>query len=90
MDNAVHRRATDQSSDSTFALSELNLGSPLEPGGVYLDLARITRGPFVAVPGQVAGSRNRYVARRDVSCASWRHLIERPSALSMPALGNHG
>jgi hypothetical protein len=76
VDNVVHRRQSDQAPDSTCASVVLGAGIALEPGGVYLDLARPGRGPFVALPGQVAGSGDRYVARRDVPCACWRGLLE--------------
>lgn len=57
------------------ALPTLQTGEFLEPGGVYLDLARPERGPFVALDGQVAGSGNRYIAKRDVSCPRWWRLV---------------
>lgn len=50
-------------------------GELLEAGGVYLDLARPERGPFVALDGQVAGSGNRYIAKRDVTCPRWWRLV---------------
>ena len=37
-------------------------GTVLAPGGVYLDLAVFGGAPFVALRGQMAGSRTRYVA----------------------------
>jgi hypothetical protein len=76
VDNVVHRREPDQPPISTFALLVLDVGSPLEPGGVYFDLARPGRGPLVALPGQVAGGGDRSVARRDVPSACWRGLLE--------------
>jgi hypothetical protein len=57
------------------AMPTLHTGEFLEPGGVYIDLARPERGPFVALDGQVAGSGNRYVAKRDVSCPRWWRLV---------------
>jgi hypothetical protein len=62
-------------------------GVALEPSGVYLDLSHPARGPFRALPGQVAGSGNRYVAQRDVSCETWCDLVR---AASLAALdGQH-
>lgn len=50
-------------------------GTTLEGGGVYVDLAATKTAPFVALPGQVAGSGNRYLARRDVTVHRWHRLI---------------
>jgi hypothetical protein len=78
LDNGVHL-----SSDVTVAgeivfpiLPILPPGTRLEPGGVYLDLARPARGPFRALLGQLAGHGDRYVAQRDVGSARWRRLVE--------------
>ena len=50
-------------------------GTVLAPGGVYLDLAVFGGAPFVALRGQMAGSRTRYVARRDVAVERWHALV---------------
>jgi hypothetical protein len=50
-------------------------GTVLESGGVYIDLAAPGGVPFVALAGQIAGSRNRYVARRDVAVDHWNVLV---------------
>jgi hypothetical protein len=63
-------------------LPVLEPGTPLEPGGVYLDLNRPARGPFRALAGQVAGTGNRYVAKRDVPCSCWYRLVEAAAASS--------
>ncbi|MER3439464.1 MAG: hypothetical protein C4346_18775, partial [Chloroflexota bacterium] len=57
-------------------LPVLKPGTMLEPSGIYLDLSNPGRGPFRALPGQVAGSGNRYVAKRDVPCDLWFRLVE--------------
>jgi hypothetical protein len=54
----------------------LPTGTTLEVGGVYVDLAARKTAPFVALSGQVAGSGNRYLARRDVTVGRWNRLIE--------------
>ncbi len=61
-------------------------GTVLEAGGVYLDLAHPSRGPFRALAGQVAGSGNRYVAQRDVSCDLWCRLIKSAAASAFGGL----
>ena len=43
---------------------------------MYLDLAHPVRGPFRALVGQVAGSGNRYVARRDVAVERWNGMVQ--------------
>lgn len=50
-------------------------GTVLESGGVYIDLATPGGVPFVAQAGQIAGSRNRYVARREVAVDYWNVLV---------------
>lgn len=54
----------------------LKPGTVLEASGIYLDLNNPARGPFRALPGQVAGSGNRYIAKRDVPCDLWFRLVE--------------
>ena len=76
MDTVVHASGATPTVLSFPALSTLQTGDLLEPGGVYLDLARPERGPFVAIAGQIAGSGNRYVARRDLSCPRWWRLVQ--------------
>ena len=75
MDSVVHSLGESSTVLSFPALPTLATGELLEPGGVYIDLARPERGPFVALDGQVSGSGNRYVAKRDVSCPRWWRLV---------------
>jgi hypothetical protein len=75
MDTAVQSLGASPAVLAFPALPTLQTGEFLEPGGVYLDLVRPERGPFVALDGQVAGSGNRYVAKRDVSCPRWWRLV---------------
>lgn len=60
-------------------LPALKPGTELEAGGVYFDLNAPERGPFKALAGQVAGTGNRYVARRDVEYDLWNRLVEQSS-----------
>lgn len=50
-------------------------GLPLEDGAVYLDLANPERGPFRALHGQLAGSKNRYLAQADTPPERWDELV---------------
>lgn len=92
MDTVVRWQAVASAADAGIAhdtdLPVLVTGTELEPGGVYLDLAHPMRGPFRALAGQVAGSGNRYVAQRDVSCDVWCRLIETAAASAFG--GSHG
>jgi hypothetical protein len=58
------------------ALPILKPGSKLEPGGVYIDLSHPHTAPFKAIEGQVAGTGNRYIARRDVPHDVWNRVVE--------------
>jgi hypothetical protein len=58
------------------ALPILKPGTKLEPGGVYIDLNHPHTAPFKALEGQVAGTGNRYVARRDVPHDVWNRVVE--------------
>src|SRR5690349_2055418 len=78
--------AADRLADHYGDLSFLQTGVTLETGGVYLDLADPHRGPFRALAGQVAGSGNRYVAQRDVSCELWCRLIKSAAASAFGGL----
>jgi hypothetical protein len=57
-------------------------GLELKEHEVYLDLANPGHGPFRALPGQTAGSGNRYVAETDVSPETWHQLIKRDAEAS--------
>lgn len=59
------------------SLPILKPGAQLEAGGVYVDLNSHEPAPFKALEGQVAGTGNRYIARRDVSHELWNRLVER-------------
>ena len=57
-------------------------GLELKEHDVYLDLANPGHGPFRALPGQTAGSGNRYVAEADVDQETWHLLIKRDAEAS--------
>lgn len=55
-------------------------GLELAAHEVYLDLASPGQGPFRALPGQTAGSGNRYIAETTVAPAIWHALVRRDAA----------
>jgi hypothetical protein len=60
----------------TESLPIVKQDTHLEPGRVYLDLGRIGSAPFRALPGQVAGSGNQFVAEHEIPADLWRRLVE--------------
>jgi hypothetical protein len=74
------RRLPPLTADELAHLPIAKPGTQLEPSGVYFDLNHPERGPFKALAGQVAGSGDRYVARRDVDFELWTRLIEQQPA----------
>jgi hypothetical protein len=62
--------------EASRPLNFVPTGGELTFGSVYLDLHQPCRGPFVALRGQTAGSRNRYLAQEDVPPAVWHAIIE--------------
>jgi hypothetical protein len=67
---------TSLSDEELARLPVLKPGTQLEAGGVYVDLNGHEPVPFKALEGQVAGSGNVYVARRDVSHEMWNRIVE--------------
>lgn len=86
-DKRIRARLDDTlSPDELSRLAVLEEGTRLEQGGVYLDLNDIERGPFKAIGGQEAGSRARYVAKRDTDHELWRDLVgDRQPEVQRPA-----
>ena len=60
-------------------------GFELKEHEVYLDLANPGHGPFRALPGQTAGSGNRYVAEAGVNQEMWDRLIKHDAEASAEA-----
>ncbi|MEA2513517.1 MAG: hypothetical protein QOG89_2340 [Thermomicrobiales bacterium] len=75
-DKTLHERLTQLTRDELARLPILKPGTHLEQGGVYLDLNHPDRGPFKALAGQVAGTGDRYIAKRDVDYELWNRLVE--------------
>ena len=86
-DKVLHDRFPELTSDELSRLQVLEPGTRLEQGGSYIDLNRLSEGPFKALAGREATERDRYVAKRDTDYELWNRLvgedgdpeIERPS-----------
>jgi hypothetical protein len=86
-DKGLHARVPELSNDELSRLQVLEPGTRLEQGGTYIDLNRLSEGPFKALGGHEATERDRYVAKRDTDYELWNRLagedgdpeIERPS-----------
>ena len=79
-DKRLHARLPALSDDELATLPVLDAGTRLEQGGVYVDLNRLSDGPFKALAGHEAGSRNRYVAKRDTDYELWNRLVSQDSS----------
>jgi hypothetical protein len=66
----------DLRSDELQQLQVLEPGTPLEQGGVYIDLDDLAAGEFTAMGSQRAGDPHRYVAKRDTDHELWNRLRE--------------
>jgi hypothetical protein len=86
-DKRIQSRLGDRlSPDQMARLSVLGEGVRLEQGGVYVDLADLAAGPFKAIGGQEASSRQRYVAKRDTDHELWNRLVgDREPEVARPA-----
>jgi hypothetical protein len=82
----THTSAGGASLDDDLGIDVERLSAPagleLKEHEVYLDLANPGHGPFRALPGQTAGSGNRYVAEADVTPETWHQLIKRDAEAS--------
>jgi hypothetical protein len=74
-DKALHERLNMLDRDELARLSVLDERARLEQGGTYIDLNDLDSGPFTALGGQEAGTRNRYVAKRDTDHELWNRLV---------------
>jgi hypothetical protein len=86
-DKVLHNRLPELTGDELARLQVLEPGTRLEQGGIYVDLNRLSDGPFKARGGHEATEGNRYVAKRDTDYELWNRLagddrdpdIERPN-----------
>jgi hypothetical protein len=83
----MHDSHMSDSAPDAVALDEAELEAHIVPVGlelveheVYLDLANPGHGPFRALPGQTAGSGNRYIAESSVESTVWHALVRRDAA----------
>src|SRR5688500_5582392 len=64
-DKVLHNRLSELTGDELSRLQVLEPGTRLEQGATYVDLNRLSDGPFKAIGGHAATEDNRYVAKRD-------------------------
>lgn len=78
-DKALHRRLPELTSAELSRLQVLEPGTRLEQGGTYIDLNRLSEGPFQALGGDEATEHDRYVAKRDTDYELWNRLVSEDS-----------
>lgn len=86
-DKDLHERLPELTSDELSRLQVLEPGTRLEQGGTYVDLNRLSEGPFKALGGREATQNDRYVSKRETDYELLNRLvgddgdpeIERPS-----------
>ncbi len=76
-DKQLHERLQGLDNAELARLPVLERGTPLEQGGVYVDLNDPTLTPFKALGGQEAERQHRYVAKRDTDYELWNKLVGR-------------
>jgi hypothetical protein len=89
-DKLLHERLPGLDRDELTRLSVLAPDTPLEQGGLYLDLNNLADGPFKAVAGHTTTSKDRIIAKRDTDFELWNRLagpddepdLERPEGAS--------
>jgi hypothetical protein len=74
-DKVLHNRLPELTGDELSRLQVLEPGTRLEQGGTYVDLNRLSDGPFKALGGHEATAGNRYVAKRDTDYELWNRLV---------------
>ena len=74
-DKVLHNRLPELTGDELARLQVLEPGTRLEQGGTYVDLNRLSDGPFKALGGHEATAVNRYVAKRDTDYELWNTLV---------------
>lgn len=74
-DKSLHERLPELTNDELGRLAVVAEGTPLDQGGVYLDLNDRGRGTFKAVGDQRAGERQRFVAKKDTDYELWNRLV---------------
>jgi len=76
-DKQVGEILPDLTDDVLARLSVLEPGTPLEQGGVYLDLNDLQRGPFKAIGGQEASGNDRIIAKKMTDYELWNEVAGR-------------
>jgi hypothetical protein len=78
-DKLLHNRLSELTGDELSRLQILEPGTRLEQGAAYVDLNRLSDGPFKAIGGHEATEGNRYVAKRDTDYELWNRLVGQDS-----------
>jgi hypothetical protein len=78
-DKVLHNRLPELTGDELARLQVLEPGTRLEQGGTYVDLNRLSDGPFKAIGGHAATEDNCYVAKRDTDYELWNRLVGQDS-----------
>ena len=78
-DKVLHNRLSELTGDELSRLQVLEPGTRLEQGATYVDLNRLSDGPFKAIGGHAATEDNRYVAKRDTDYELWNRLVGQDS-----------
>lgn len=76
-DKKVGKLLPELTGDQLGRLSILEPGTPLEQGSVYLDLDDRQRGPFKAIGGQEAGSKDKIIAKNMTDYLLWNEIVGR-------------
>jgi hypothetical protein len=79
----LHDKLGDLTDDELKNVPIVPIGSRLEQGATYLDLAHLEQDPFVATGGMIAGEGHYYVAKKATGYILWNRLnqVSNPARL---------
>jgi hypothetical protein len=78
-DKNLHTRLPQLTGEELSRLQVLEAGTRLEQGGTYIDLNRLTEGPFKALGGHEVTENDHYIAKRDTDYELWNRLVDQDS-----------
>jgi hypothetical protein len=85
-DPLTRRQFPELTKDEIARIAVLEPGARLEQGSVYLDLADVEAGPFVALGSESIVEGDRIVAKRDLDHEIWNRLAgDRTPRILRPA-----